>query len=279
MSKVNWRETHLPRGSKQGIHIVATGILLGMLACSPAEPPPPDSSADTSPVVARIGQRELRAAELGAPAPDAAGRRRQLEEAITRVLAADEARQLDLAGADPKLAAAIAEVRREAMVREEALLRDALFAQVADAAAPTEEEVRAAYEATKANYRETQLTLRFTPASSRAEAEALFAGPAGAAAPGVETIGPAAIRRLPAKVLPEALTLATPGERAVAGSPEEGFGVIELVEILPAAPVPYEDAHERVARSLRMRAGQQAFRKRIEALRSEQDIQVFEKAE
>ena len=252
------------------------GVLVGMLACSRAEPPPRDSGADNSPVVARIGQRELRAAELGAPAPDAAGRRRQLEEAITRVLAADEARRLDLVGSNPKLAEAIAEVRREAMVREEALLRDALFAQVADAAAPTEEEVRAAYEATKANYRETQLTLRFTPASSRAEAEALLAQPAGTAASGVETIGPAAIRRLPAKVLPEALTLAAPGERAVAGSANEGFGVIELVEILPAAPVPYEDAHDRVARSLRIRAGQQAFRKRIDSLRGEQDIQVFD---
>ncbi len=255
------------------------GVLLGMLACSASEPPPRDSAADNSPVVARIGQRELRAAELGSPAPDATGRHRQLEEAITRIVVADEARRLDLVASDPKLAEAIARVHREAVLREESLLRDALFAQVADAAAPTEEEVRAAYEATKANYRETQLTLRFTPASSRAEAEALLAQPAGAAASSVDTIGPAAIRRLPAKVLPEALTLATPGERAVAGSAEEGFGVIELVEILPAAPVSYEDAHERVARSLRMRAGQQAFRKRIEALRSEQDIQVFEKAE
>lgn len=267
---------HLRRTSKRVLEIAATGLLFGVVACSASESPPRGLSDDASPVVARIGKRELRAAELGSPAPDATGRRRQIEEAVTRILAADEARRLDLVDSDPKLGEAIARVRREAVAREEALLRDALFARIADAAAPTEEEVRAAYEATKANYRETQLTLRFTPAGSRAAAEALLAGPGRTAVPGVETIGPAPIRRLPAKVLPEALQLGAPGERALAGSPDEGFGVIELVEIQPAAPVPYEDAQDRVARSLRIRAGQEAFRARIDALRAERGVELTE---
>ncbi len=102
------------------------GVRLGVPAGSAVEPPPQCAAGDASPVVAPIGQRELRAAEPGSSR------------------------------------------------------------QIADAAALTQEEVRAAC-ATKANYHETRLTLRFTPASSWAEVDTLLAEPARTAAPSDRT--------------------------------------------------------------------------------------------
>lgn len=90
-------------------------------------------------------------------------------------------------------------------------------ARVRDGLALSEEALRAHYEATKLRYAERQLRVRRRPFASREAAERALGEVAPLEGQGAETIGLSPVRELPRTVLPEALRLERPGERAVAG--------------------------------------------------------------
>ena len=79
-------------------------------------------------------------------------------------------------------------------------------------------------------------------------------------------------------MLPEALRLERPGERTVAGSKEEGWSLIELAEVLPAEPRPFEAVRSEVEASLRQKEATAAFRALLDELRAEADVRVDEGA-
>jgi hypothetical protein len=64
----------------------------------------------------------------------------------------------------------------------------------------------------------------------------------------------------------------------MAGSESEGFGVVELVEVLPAVPQPFEAVRDRVEESWRTLEGQRAFARLIAELREKADIEIDEAA-
>lgn len=186
-----------------------------------------------------------------------------------RTLAAAEARRLGL-DATPEMKAAVERLRLDSRQREEELLRDALFARIRDRVVLSDDELRAYYEKNLVRYTERRVRLRRERFASEAEARAADAalGPAGRLDPArTEEIGPLPSAALPGAVGPEALALATPGERAlVAGS--EGSALVELLEVLPAEPRSFEAVREQVEKSLLALRAQQAFRAELERLES-----------
>ncbi len=227
----------------------------------------------------RIGSRTLSAEELGARgATSRAERRRIVEQAVARVVASREAEHRGLAEA-PATRQQLDALRREAQAREEALLRDALFESARDALKPTEADLRVHYEGTKLRYAERQVKLRWWTFASSDAARAVLDAKSAAAAltpEKAEILGPLPLSSLPAKVVPEIFHLAKPGDRIAAGSEPEGFGVVELVEVLPAAPLPFEAVRDRAEASWRTLEGQKAFAKLMADLRAKADVEIDE---
>ncbi len=62
----------------------------------------------------------------------------------------------------------------------------------------------------------------------------------------------------------------------MAGSEEEGWSVIELAEVLPAEPLPFEAVRAEVEASLRQREATAAFRALLDELREKADVRVDE---
>jgi hypothetical protein len=211
--------------------------------------------------------------DLGSDRP----RSEALKAAIGRKLAAAEARRRGLVQ-DGELAARLAALRREAAAREEALLGEALFAQLRDGLELSETEVRAHYERTKARHIERQLRFRRRRFENEAAArEALDAlGSDARLDPAIsEEIGPAPVSGLPREILPEALRLRGPGQRALAEH-EGSWWLVELVEVLPAVPRPYQEVRSEVERSLRTIRAQEAYAALLEQLRAQAEIEIDE---
>jgi hypothetical protein len=212
-------------------------------------------------VVAIVGDRPLTAADVERasrtsgtpPSPESA-----LERAISTRLAADEARRRGL-DAPPG---------NRSRSADEAL-QQALYESIRDAGELPEEDLRAEYQRTAAQLVARQVVLRRREFAS--EAEARGAGPL--AASGAEEIGPLPVESLPASVLPEALTLSVPGQRAVVAR-DGRFAVVDLIEIRAAEPLSYELARAKVERSLRLRRAQAAYQGEIERLRREADVEI-----
>jgi len=120
--------------------------------------------------------------------------------------------------------------------------------------------------------------VRRRPFASPEAAERALGGDAGLEGEGAETIGPSPVRELPRTVLPEALRLERPGERAVAGSDEEGWSLIELAEVLPAEPRPFEAVRLEVEASLGQKEATAVFRALLDELREKADVRVDEAA-
>lgn len=97
-----------------------------------------------------------------------------------------------------------------------------------------------------------------------------WAGPARTGAPPV--------RDLPRTVLPEALRLDWPGARAVAGSGEEGWSLIELAEVRPAEPPPLDAVGAEVEASLRQKEAAAAFRALLDDLRANAEVRMVQEA-
>ena len=231
------------------------------------------------PTIARVGEHPLYAGDLSG-ARDLAARRRSLDAAIARILAADAARARGVADRG-EVQAKLDALRRRALASEETLLRDALFQTVRDELQPTDADLHAHYEATKLRYAERQVRLRWWPLPSADAARAAAAAKAQSLALSLEkaeSIGPIAPSDFPAKVVPEVFHLSKVGDRLAAGSEAEGFGVVELVEILPAVTLPFEAVRGRVEESWRTLEGQRAFAKLIAELRAKADIEIDEAA-
>jgi len=252
-------------------------LLVAAMACSPAGNRGAGSS-DAANRVATIDGEPLLADVLRfSPGASEEARGRALDQAILRRLAAAEARRRGL-DAQPELAETIRGIEREARVREEAALQGALFASVRDGLVLPEEALRAHYEATKVRYAERQLRLRRRAFPSRAAAERSLAEGAALDGEGDETLGPSRLTDLPRTVLPEALGLEGPGARAIAGSDEEGWSLIELAEVLPAEPRAFEAVRAEVDASLRQKEATAAFRTLLDELRAKADVRVDEDA-
>ncbi len=244
----------------------------------------PDKGADTAgdeaaPIVARIDGRPVSLRELDSsrgPTSES-DRRRALEAVLVRMLAAGEARRRGIAG-EPELSERLAAIRRAAALREEAELRDALFDAVRESLVIPEAELREHYEKNKARYFARELRLRRASYSSRAEVDTALAelGETGRLdEQDSEEIGPAPFEKLPRNVLPEALRLREPGQRVVIER-EGSWSVLELVEILPAVPRPFEEVRDRVDKSLRTLRGQEEFQTLVDRLRKEAKIEIFD---
>jgi peptidyl-prolyl cis-trans isomerase C len=270
MSRVPGRQ--LARGVDAALIVLAAA-----LGCSPPEAPGADSGS-TAGRVATVEGETLAAEDLRlAPSAGPEERERALDQAILRRLAAAEARRRGL-DREPEVTAKLRAIEREARTRKEAALQAALFGSVREGLSPSEEALRAHYEATKLRYAERQLRLRRRPFASREAAERALGEVAPLEGEGAETIGPSPVRELPRTVLPEALRLERPGERSVAGSAEEGWSLIELAEVLPAEPRPFEAVRSEVEASLRQKEATAAFRALLDELRAEADVRVDEGA-
>lgn len=258
-------------------HASGTIILLIVAAAVLAAPACRSREDAAGPAIAKIGERSVYPDELG-DVRGGAARRRALDAAIARVLGAQAARQRRLTD-HAQIARQLELLRRRALASEEALLRDALYQSLRDELAPTEVDLRRHYEATKLRYAERQVRLRWWPAPSaaaaraRADAEAAKLDRDAAA-----TIGPVSVSDLPPQVVPEVFHLEKPGDRLAAGSETEGFGVVELAEVLPAVTLPFARVRDRVEESWRTLEGQRAFAKLIEELRAQADIEIDEAA-
>lgn len=242
---------------RAGCALLASSLVVTALGCGgdPGErtagaPPRGAQASAETPVPARAAgvatdEREDRAARL-------------------RRLAAAEARRQGLDAA-PEVRAALEQVRREAAAREEEVLRDALFARIRDGLVLSEDELRAHYEANRVRYTERRVRLRrqaFASAEAARAAQAAL-GPEGRLDPAAaEDLGPLSIAAAAEAAGPEVVALRRPGERVVVS--REGAGaLVELVEVLPAEPLPFEAVRGQVEKSLRTLRAQEAFRAEI----------------
>jgi hypothetical protein len=263
---------------KSGANLV--GALFGtlvLLASGGCEKPSPstdepglaDGRQGATAIVARVaGEPVLVDEVLELGRGERGDREQRVEAAIARRLAAVEARRRGVAD-DPELREKLAALRRRAELREQSLLRDALFRQIRDGLEVSEADLQEHYEKTKRRYFERQLRLRRVPFGSQPEAEAATDLPS----EGSEEIGPAAIPRLPRSVLPEVFQLKQPGDRVVAEH-EGTWAVVELVEVLPAVPLPLEKVRDRVETSLRTLRAQAQMTELLARLREEAGVEI-----
>jgi hypothetical protein len=251
--------------------------LLLALACSPPAPTTPSARP-----LAHLGPRTIDAAELVATAQlrREGDRDALLHAAVGNILAAEEAKSRGLAG-DPAMQARIALVRARARIEEDTLLAQALFEAEREALELSEDELRAHYDATQHRYLVRKLVLRRVAYASREEAEAAdrALGVTGRLDPRhAEPIAATEIQRLPISVLPEATYLKRAGDRVVAGKPEEGFSLVELVDDVAADPRPFEDVRKEVERDLRLQRALARVEALVEARRETAELGVEEAA-
>jgi len=259
--------------------------LLTTLGCerntrSPSEGTSSAPAPSAAHVVARVEDEPISVEDLRmAGIPGIPARREQLlQAAITRRLAAEEARHRGL-DRTSDVQARIEGVRREARASEEAVLRDALFQSVRDGLHISEADLRDYYEKTKSLYFERQVKLRQEGFPSKAEAEAAMGklGAEGRLDPAKsEAIGPASMQDLPKTVIPEAYQLRKPGDRVVVAR-EERFSIVELDEVLPAVQRPFEAVRDRVEKSLRTLRASETYRALLEKRRAEAKIEINQK--
>lgn len=240
--------------------LATVAFVLIAAACRREERPP----VPTSPV--RVDGVPI---ALPAIAPEAgkspAAQEVRIEAAVVRHLAALEAERLGLG----KGGAA-----GESQFQREERLRNAYFASLRDSIVLGEEELRAHYETTKQRFLVRQVELRRLPFASEAEARAADRrlGAAGRLPREAERIGPAPVESLPSEVLPEALVLTRPGQRAAVQ--RDGHWALVELEQVEVEPLAYEAARPRVEASLRLIRAQQAYHAEIGRLRAAAKVDV-----
>lgn len=239
---------------------------LAALAPSGCGNAPPDAAQ--GPVVAVVAGTPIPVAlVLADPALDAGDRRQGVERAVARRLAAEEARRRGLGGESPSPS------EPAAALAAESRLRDALFERIRDEMELPPDAVERHYRVIGDRFREREVRVRLEPYPSRSAARLAVAQPPVTPPVGSRTLGPAPPARLPAAALPQAATLERVGQRAVVGGPD-GWGVVELLEVAPAALPELAQVRERVEASLRLRLGQQAFHELLARLRAEQHVAI-----
>ena len=250
---------------------------LSILSCDSREGAEENrSEARSATALASVDGSVIEAADL---APDAEGARndpkRQLEAVIARKLATAEARLRKL-DAQPEIAAKLGAIRRAAARSEEETLRDALFASLRDAVVLTDEELRAHYEKTKLRYAERRWQLlrqRFASEAEAQAADAKLGGDGRLDATSAEAIGPATAAEVAAATSPEVLRLQRSGQRITVAH-DGSYELVELVEILPAEPKPFDAVRPQVEASLRTLRAQEAFRREVDRLRAAAKIEI-----
>jgi len=272
------------RRRSPSLAVGAAGVALALaLACArEADDASGEASAplaSDSPIVARLNGEPLTIADLRGGFPGALGpdRSHALDTAVARRLAALEARRRRL-DATSDVQAQIEALRREAAAREEALLRDALQASLATQIAVTEDELRARYQQTQARYIERRLRLRRAAFDSAeaARSEDQRLGAEGRLDPATsEEIGPAPVQKLMQMRVPGLMRLREPGQRIVVER-EGDFALVELVEVLPPAPPPFEEVREQLESELRAQKAGEAFAKLAQELRAAARIEIDE---
>jgi hypothetical protein len=250
---------------------------LSMLSCDAREGAEKNlSETRSAAALASVDGSAIEAADL---APDAEGARRdpkrQLEAVIARKLAIAEARRRNL-DTEPDVAAKLEAIRRDAARSEEDVLRDALFASLRDAVALTGDELHAHYEKTKHRFAERQWRLlrqRFATEAEARAADAKLGAEGHLDAARADAIGPATAAEVAVATSPEVLRLQRPGQRATVAH-GGAYELVELVELLPAVPKPFEAVRPQVEAGLRTLRAQEAFRAEIERLRAAAKIEI-----
>jgi hypothetical protein len=233
-------------------------------AGDPPVPPPPASDAPVrrSPVVVRLNGEPITIDGLvgGYPRQTRGERTHAIDNAVQRILTAREARRRGLDATDA-MRAKIEALHRQAVAREEILLRDALQASLAQQVVLTEADLRAHYAQTQVRYTRRRMRLREASFDSREAAQAADQrlGLSGRLDPSASReIGPLPIDQRMQAQLPGVMGLQQPGQRILVER-EGKFALIELEEELPQAPLPFEEVRGDVEQDLRSRRGKQAF--------------------
>ena len=245
---------------------------------SPA-PPAADSPVHPSPVVVRLNGEPITIDGLvgGYPRQTRAERTHAIDNALQRILTAREARRRGLDQTDA-VRAKIEALHRQAVAREEVLLRDALQAALTEQIALTEAELRAHYQQTLPHYTRRRMRLRENVFDSEAAAQAedQRLGVAGRLDPAAsQAIGPVPVGPLTQIQQPEVMGLHQPGQRIVVER-DGKFALIELEEELPQAPLPFEQVRDEVEKDLRARRGKDAFDQLSEQLRAASRVEIVE---
>lgn len=253
---------------------------LSMLSCDSRESVENARESRSTSKVASVDGSAIEASDL---VPDAEGARRdpkrQLEAAITRKLATAEARHRAL-DERPDVAAKLEAIRRDAAQRGEEVLRDALFASLRDAVLLTDETLHAHYEKTKLRFAERHWRLlrqRFATEAEARAADARLGAEGHLDAASADAIGPATASEVAVATSPEVLRLQRPGQRTLVAH-DGAYELVELVEMLPAAPKPFDAVRPQVEASLRTLRAQEMFRAEIERLRAAAKIEIDEAA-
>jgi hypothetical protein len=269
---------------KQGPNpaIWAAGLMLAV-ACaregSDTTVGTPEPPLVDSPVTARLNGEPVTVADLqaGLPGGMRSDPRHALEAAVARRLAAQEARRRGL-DASSEVLAQVEALRREAAAREEDLLRDALQTSLATQIAVTEEEARARYQQMPPRGAGRRLRLRRAafPSAEAARAEDQRLGTGGRLDPATsEEIGPAPIEQLRRLGLVEMVRLHEPGQRIVVDR-AGNFALLELVEVLPPEPPPFEEVREQIEVQIRAQKAAEAFAKLMQELRAAARLEIDE---
>jgi len=250
------------------------GALLGLLAILACEKPSQEAVEATGPpksvVLARVGDEVVTVEDLGFM-PVRVNPAIKLEMLVMRKLAAVEARRRGLAE-EPKTRAKLAEFRNNALTWEEGLLRNALYNSIRLGLTFSEAELRAHFEKTRNRYTGPQWELLVRKFASEAEARAAAAdlGATGRLDRAQsEALGPVPADQLPPDLLPVLPLFKQPGDRQVldlAG----GWSVVELGAHLPAAPLAFEAAREKVDQDLRAVRAEEILKAELARLRVEQ---------
>jgi hypothetical protein len=251
----------------------ALGLALGLggVACQSREAEVPAPAAKGGVVLARIGDEVVTAEDLGTIPDDPARTARFLEDLLLRRLASREARRRGL-DKNAKLIERTEKLYRDADLKAEGLLRNALYNDIRQELTVSEEDLRAHYESLKARYRERQWTLRIQKFEGESEANAAAAklGSSGRLDPAQsETIGPTSGEGIPRGLLPMLHEFRQPGDRRVLDLGGT-WSIVELVEFQPQAQLPFEQVRDKVELSLRAIRAKDVFRELLRKLRVEQ---------
>jgi hypothetical protein len=252
---------------------LALGMALGLasFACGAGEPATSGPGGGEAEVVlARIGDEVVTLAELGAASPDPVRTTRRLEEVLQRRIASWEARRRGL-DRQPKVTERIEQVRRDAELKVDGLLRDALYNDIRLGLTFGEEELRAHYETIKARFQEPQWTFRIQhfahELEAREAAKRLGAkDPLDAARSRV--LGPVPAALLPRKLMTRTREFREPGDRRLLDL-DGTWSLVELVEYQPVVQLPFEKVRDRVQLELGAARARVLLTEELEKLRKE----------
>ena len=202
----------------------------------------------------------------------------RLEVLVRRKLALVEARRRGLEN-DPKVRGEIEEIRQNALRQEEGVLRNALFNSIRLGLQVSEEDLRAQYEKTKDRYLERQWSLRTQSFASEDEARAADKelGANGRLDPKQsEAPGPLPAEKLTRAVLVILHELKQPGDRKIVAL--DRWTIVELVEYLPAAQIPFDAVRDKVELNLRAIRAEEILGEELDKARSEIGVTIDEAA-